>query len=359
MRNLNWIFLTALLIANVANAANEGGKGGGGVYRDGQYLTFASAGITLKVTLNPLTIAQLPGLSQLLVITPKLQLSQAESDKLFNSLYPAGSRKYFSISKDQLSSDKRKSLIDAYYDAIHAQIPKKDLVIYAVTSGQETYLLPEFFALTVQRQAIILFQEAQWILGGAQMTEDEAIKAQIIFETFLTHQSDFSEYDADLYQYFEWLFNDPNLAFSAAAKADFRAGRFLPLLNSERKISVKTLLGGEWLLTDSLHLNLNDKAVLKRHVIELIALHPEIVSLNCLLDRVDQLAGFNMFSVGPMPGATSNDTTKFPKAFRDRVQVNPATIASDFGYGTPISFEGGIAPWTIDIGYAVHFELPY
>lgn len=300
MKSLLKALVCTMLVGLSAFAEGSGGvKGGGGIVRNGEYLTFRSAGIDISVGIHPLDLKSIPGLAELLSDESTLNLSDQHKNDFFEASYPAGARKYFSIAS--ISPALRTSLIDAYYKAINQQAGLNELVPYAFTIGKETYLLPEFFKLVGkngisdnQAKEVILFQEALWAIDSGKMTEDTATEGQITFEKFLIAHGDHSDFDEDLYHFLQKVFiRDPSLSLIAAAKVDFKSGRLQKFLGSDGALPVKTLLGNDWTLqpnSDCICAYLmNYPASWKRSLVLLSAANPGVLTFSEFLRIIDKL----------------------------------------------------------------------
>lgn len=143
--------------AVIADMGNEG-RGGGGITRNGKNLSFATAGIMLS--LEPMQ--EVPGLELLATAINNLTLPQDIRVILKKSYLNFSPREYYAVNADKSLSLKN---ITKIYESVIGR-PKKGekIAIFAVTTGNETYLFPEFFTLTETEKAAILWHETLWVI---------------------------------------------------------------------------------------------------------------------------------------------------------------------------------------------------
>ncbi len=220
------IVLFAMMSLNTY--ADGVGNGGGGIKRYGKYLTFGSAKIELKK--SALEMNDIPGLKFLLDTVEKMDLTVSAKGELKEAFYPISDRKYFNLPPEELSPEKRTELLKEYKKILKDDIPLESLVIYAITVGAETYILPEFYELTddIQRGAI-LFHEGLWVLNP-DLKYEFVVDAEMIFEEYV--RKNMSDYDTDLYAVLRQVLKDPSFGIVAAAKYE-KAKGFCPLTLEE------------------------------------------------------------------------------------------------------------------------------
>ena len=161
--------------------------------------------------------------------------------RLISAILPIGDRKYFAISDQDLSPEKRQQLIDAYAATMNGQVPKNELVVYAVTAENATYLLPEFYRLKETEQAAILFHEAEWILNP-KLTYGNVIDGEMKFQAYVENAHGKYGYDSDLFSSFDLLFNNNMISLKGALIDDLAAGRLAPFLNSSGSLPLSILM---------------------------------------------------------------------------------------------------------------------
>lgn len=228
MKTINvvvWIVMMVLLTACGAgknkDSISEGqesgtGNGGGGLLREGELLTFGQYGITVKRRAN----TEVLGLKELENGLDMLTLPQDVKGKILRAITPYGKRKYYDIAESELGPKKKRWLLEKYQSAIRENIPLKHLRVLAVTVGEETFLLPDFYKLSDDiARAAILFHEAVWVINH-ELDYKVVIGAEIAFEKFLRDNLNKRKhaYDVDLMQSLKLAFKNPYIGISTAAK---------------------------------------------------------------------------------------------------------------------------------------------
>ena len=271
--------LGILFILNALNltsgfAADRAGNGGGGIVRNGQYLTFGSANVRLR----PVSLQDIPGLNRLKETIQNMPLAPGRRGALVSAAYPAGNRQYFAISKEELGPEQEAELLMKYLDATGYEIPITSLVVFAVTSGTETYLLPSFFDITEVEQAAILFHEALWIINSS-LTYNEVIDAEIAFQNYLDEGG--TGFKAQLFRILNDVFRDRTISVMAAAQDDFAHNRFNSYFGRDG-MTVESIFGRELMIVDHpreaiFHLNESpNRDLLALHLMALIERFPEV-----------------------------------------------------------------------------------
>lgn len=213
------MFVAMLAIGASALAGQTVGNPGGGIIKDGVYMTFGSA----KVSVDPEPATVVPGTNLIRQVISQLALSEEQKGRIIQSFMPYGARKYYNVSKDKLDPQTRKKLIEEY--AKITKQPVESIVLYAITEAgtRQTYLLPEFYNLSDEDQAAILFHEAYWIMKPSA-TYLEVVQTEIAFTRYLQAQKARS-YDQQLGIKLAALFNDPKIAFNMDLKNDLQTFR--------------------------------------------------------------------------------------------------------------------------------------
>ena len=275
-------FVLFALVSSSAQAGSEG-HGGGGVIRNGRYLTFGSAGV--QIGLKP--IAKVPGLPLVISVFQGMPLDDVWKGRLLSSVFPMGARQYFALDSADLSAERRAALIQSYSDAIGAQVPVASLVIFAITSGTETFLLPEFFELNETQQAAILFHEGLWEIS-TDLTYRFVVDAEIAFENYVTQQKPNYAYDEALFLKLGALFKNNMIPALAAAKDDFGNGRLASLLNAGGALPIETIFGDHLFADDSL--TFNSRSRWNAHLVQMILAHPDVQLFRILYALRDQIS---------------------------------------------------------------------
>lgn len=219
------LLLTLILSTNVALArGNEGPGGGGGFKIEGNYLTFGSAKVKIK---KEVPLREIGGMSLLLdVVNNKMALPVGVRYQLREAIFPSDSRQYFLL--EDLSTDKQLEIKRKFIEAIGTDQVKGEVVVYAITLGKKTFLLPNFNEIKKESgKAAILFHEALWVLDSQlkySFVIDSEIKMQNFIEKMLEEKKASVVYDSDLYENLELLFLDSNLSLIGAAEQDRKNG---------------------------------------------------------------------------------------------------------------------------------------
>lgn len=299
--------LLALTLSTQSLHAGSEGNGGGGIFRDGKYLTFGSAKAGLQLE-TPETV---PGLARLIWAVKSIPLMSAARGRLNRAILPIGDRKYYSIVNNELSEAKRLELIEAYRKALGSRLESETVVVYAVSDAQETFLLPEFFALTVNQQAAILFHEALWGID-AKLPYKFVIAAEMQFEAYLNKVVDNDgkrvggfAFDFDLVDSVGKAMKDASVPIITAASVDLNRNEGIldDLLTPKRRISLAKLFGSQSLFLERSggifgsggrnHLEYDvrfsnfDRTA--QHLIDLMSRHPKSVLMPALFASLSRL----------------------------------------------------------------------
>ena len=199
------------LVASVALGGNEGPGGGAGFKIENEYLTFGSAKVKIG---EELPLKKIKGIDLLLDTVDQMALPKKTKYLLREAIFPSETRQYFPL--EALSPKDQMELKKKFIDAIGKDQIKGEIVIYAITLGIKTFLLPAFDKIkTESGKAAILFHEAEWVLDPSlkyQFVIDSEIKMQSFIEKLDKQKKGTLVYDAELYQNLEILFLDTHLS---------------------------------------------------------------------------------------------------------------------------------------------------
>lgn len=217
------LIILLTLAANVTIAGNEGPGGGAGFKIEGEYLTFGSAKVKIE---REIALKEIPGMDLLLTVVDQMALPLDIKNTLRNAIFPSQYRQYFLL--ENLSPESQVELKKKFIEAIGKDQDKGEIVIYAITTGYKTFLLPTFEKIKKESgKAAILFHEAEWALDPNlkySFVIDSEIKMQNFIEKVEKTKKGRLVYDSDLYQNLEVLFLDPHLSLFGAAEQDRRSG---------------------------------------------------------------------------------------------------------------------------------------
>lgn len=199
-----WVFV-ALCFPFLAVAGVDGGNGGGGFKSDdGTPMTFHEAGFYI----NPKEekIEDVPQLKRLIDFFDSFTaMSDQARAKIIAAIKPRGKRKYYKASKGEVSDEEIHRLIKEYNEKIVSRGSFKDqasqysilgddgqLTIYAVTikKSKATYLLPDFYKLSATGQMAILLHESYWLMKSENVSYQEVVNVEMLFEDYLKHPQD-------------------------------------------------------------------------------------------------------------------------------------------------------------------------
>ncbi len=177
-------------VVHAEPGGGQDGNGGGGVIQDGQYMTFHSAGIYVDPVAKGLESSA--ALNQLVRhISSSQYLTISARTRLLTVILPAQSRNYYDVRSDKFSKTVKDRLAAEYEKATSA--PSDKIVLYAVTdtNSRNTYLLPDFYRLSLTGQMAILFHEAMWLLNPRASYSD-IIRAEVTFQAHLEQPTNFT-----------------------------------------------------------------------------------------------------------------------------------------------------------------------
>lgn len=173
-------------------AIGQDGNGGGGVVKNGNYMTFYSAGLYVEPTQSASgpTQTPVPGLNEVISYISKLPyLSYKSKGPMLNALVPTDRRTYYVASPEALTSAVRARLLAEFQRVTGVDTANLKLFALTDTQTQTTFLLPEFFRLRLADQEAILFHEAYWIMHPDAQYND-VVKAEMAFEAALQSPND-------------------------------------------------------------------------------------------------------------------------------------------------------------------------
>jgi hypothetical protein len=189
------VFFLALTCTLHSNAQlSREGNGGAVIAKEGQYMTFFSAG-KIKVLYQPESglsdgLKQISGLQKLVDFTNNLEvLSLADRGELLRAIMPTEKRRYYNVDDQWLNSNEAKRILNEYRQLKGID---EELYLGALTDTftGRTFLLPSFHRLATESQkAAILFHEAYWILHP-EATYQEVINTEMAFQAYLENPQD-------------------------------------------------------------------------------------------------------------------------------------------------------------------------
>lgn len=228
-----------ILLTITMSAAYAGprvtGNGGGGIKKNGVYKTFYSSGAYI----NPEELTEVPGEAVYRQTISSLSGQGDSTSRLYSSGLPMGDRKFYNILEDRMDDATMKRLIEEYARVVKQ--PSDDLTIFAITdiSNKTTYLLPNFYKLSENEQATILFHEAYWLLNPVA-DYAQVVNAEMIFQEFL-ELKEAGKYNHKLPRLLGKLLSDPTLALRSAVKEDLRNKQASEIFDSKGNIALTTL----------------------------------------------------------------------------------------------------------------------
>jgi hypothetical protein len=139
------------------------GNGAGGIRRNGNYLTFYSAGIIINP--RPKLANEIPTLDQVIAFlsTTKV-MSSTQAGSWLEKVLPSDKHQYFDVDPSYFTPQVELRL-KAEYSRVTG-IPVNELTLFAITDPKagETYLLPTFYKLKKDTEKMaILMHENAWL----------------------------------------------------------------------------------------------------------------------------------------------------------------------------------------------------
>lgn len=167
-------------------SAHDKGNGGGGIYRNGRYMTFYSAGFyTEPLEATSDEIPQLKELIHFFNTTP--YLSELTKVKYAKALMRSKKRHFYKVKPESFTPEIRSRLIEEYGRITGAQ--KQEIALFAITDTNKgnTYVFPEYYSLSPVEQWAILFHEAYWIVNP-DASYEQVVEAEISFQAYLENK---------------------------------------------------------------------------------------------------------------------------------------------------------------------------
>lgn len=275
--------LVSLLMGVCAEAevrmGGHDGNGGGGIHQDGRDMTFGSAGFAvIDDEQAPIEVPQLD--ETLDAIQSSKYLNPKFKKRFLDALIPAANRRYYRVDADYFTPETRAKVLAEY----HKVIPFQGLKVFALTKGGSTFLLPEFYQLKPIEQKAILFHEAFWIVNGTWARYEDTIASEIAFQKYLEDQKSMTSERAWLYTMFDFA----GIA-SISIDMDLQSGALGTLLKEERYISVRNLLGSDYVNCESSGAA-DCMVYLKLHLRLLAKHYPESKFISFFSNRVSNFA---------------------------------------------------------------------
>ncbi len=252
----------------------QDGNGGGGIIRSDQVLTFGSAGV--KIQEDKFDVTNLKSFQDLLVTINNRDLfSDRESVKLAAKTHPSASRVYKKADANWLSPEKEASLKAEYAKTVN--ISRENIVLYAVTSGVTTVLLPNFFKLNELQQQVILFHENLWVLYPNEKYED-IVAIEIALENYLTIRS-----RENLLKFLK-IYRDDEAMLKFSVETDLKNNFMSPLVKS-KKVKFIELFGPgfvDCVINEGRYRQTSCMTVALPHITQLITKYPNSYFLKAL-----------------------------------------------------------------------------
>ena len=242
MMRIYSIFILACvtLLAPLSFAATADDHAGGGIFQNGKYMSFYSAGLYTEpqpVAAN----AMIPGLNNLVGFLNKFSyLSEETKLKWINLILPTSEHHYYRAQDDKFSPEIRDRLIEEY--ARLTKQPKADLRLFAITdtNSRVTFLLPDFYKLNSLDQMGILMHEALW-LATPEADYAQIVNSEMAIEAVIDQPENIIRVSEAL----KFLGNRVDQIL-LAVRADSKSGALNGLI-SKGSINLKKLFGPRWL----------------------------------------------------------------------------------------------------------------
>lgn len=188
-------FLAVALLSSAVAKENEytgAGNGGAGVRQEGEFLVFGDFPVKFEKEDLEILDSELNSLKELIQKLTEMKVPTALMEKATVHLFPSASRKYKKVDENFLTSNQKEKLLDKfsrYYKMFGQSADQK--VIYALTLGTTTYLFPDFFSLSRERQMAILFHESIW---AALNILDSDLAQQLVYDWIVESEIRFYRY---------------------------------------------------------------------------------------------------------------------------------------------------------------------
>ena len=162
------------------------GNGGGGIKRNGQYMTFYSAGLYVERALSG---NGLPEIDQLVDTISKMTFFGGTTQaKIIGAIVPNTKREYLKV--QNFDNTIKARLLNEFSRV--TGVNSKELELYAVTDTNtgQTFLLPNFFQLSSVDKMTILFHEAYWVMNP-KSSYSQVVDAEMSFQAVLESPDNF------------------------------------------------------------------------------------------------------------------------------------------------------------------------
>jgi len=250
------IGLVALLGLAPQVHAQHTASGGGGIKKDGQYMTFYSAGIKVVIEdkyQKEKGKSSVPGLNELINFLKNDELFfKYESLNIMKALVISANRRYFDIDDSWLTPQERERIINEYKKI--TKQPTNNLTLYAVTdtNTNTTFIFPEFYQLqTLEQQETILFHEAQWI-QHPYADYNTIVRKELAFQGYLENPQSVDRALDLIKVFFEEEKHEDRRILTLLYKKDQELGSissdgYFINANERIQITLQNLLGSEFL----------------------------------------------------------------------------------------------------------------
>ena len=219
--------------------AGEPAKGGGGVFQNGKFMSFYSAGLYTEP--SPVVMTEVPNLNTLVNFLNQFDYLSAETKlKWINLILPSSSHQYYRAQNDKLSPEIQDRLLEEY--ARLTKQPKTSIRLFAITdtNSRVTFLLPDFYKLNALDQMGILVHEALWLVYpqsdyGFIVNSEMAIEAAIDQPTNIARVNEALKF-----------LGTPVDRLILAVKADAKSGALKNMIGKNASLSLAKLFGPAW-----------------------------------------------------------------------------------------------------------------
>ena len=230
------------LSAPLAHAGNESGHGGAGVFDQGEYKTFYSEGLYVEPQPTYAPPFEVPGLDRLIASLHKLTIITPEArTRWVGAAIQSPNHAYYKVVPNSLTPEIKARLLAVFERVTH--VPTANLRLFALTdtAQKETFLLPEFFQLSTEDQAAILFHETYW-LAHPKATYSEVVGAEMAFQATIT-QPDDPLPAMDLVS----RIGNHSEVVAYAARTDVDSGALRGMIRPDSSVTLEDLFGADYL----------------------------------------------------------------------------------------------------------------
>lgn len=263
---------------------NDKGNGGGGVFRDGRYMTFYSAGLYTEH--NESSMDDIPQLNELLYFLNNTDyLTPQTRVKYIKALMQSENRRYFKVKPETFTQEIRDRLIEEYSRVTKAG--KDELTLFAITDNESgnTYLFPDYYKLTSSEQWAILFHEAYWI-AHPDTTYEDIVDTEIKFQAYIEDQDS----SVKLYRFIKKI-SDQKEILATSIAYDLNNKALIGPLENEKYLPISYILGNEWIQYYKQTIKYADPTLLQNcysllqtHLFNLRLEHPKSMLLQIIYD---------------------------------------------------------------------------